>query len=327
MTRSGRPARCGYHLCGSAATVRSAIASLPGASRPCRAGPAPERGRGQAAFMGQDGDRDRPAVAGLADHVAGRHPRAVQEHLVERRVPVHLAQRPDLHAGLAHRQREAADAGVLGHAGIGAGQQQAEVRGRGAGGPHLLPGDQPAAVAVRPGPGGQAGQVGPGARLAEELAPGELAGHGRPDQQPHELRGGIIEDRGDGEGHADALGRPGDTRLGQPGGHGRGGRRGQAAAAPLARRGRARPARVGQQLAPPGQAQPGVPVRRDPAPQLGLDLVGPLAGTAQRPSKRGGLRSAEARTPSAKSAVRRSRSCSASSAAIAAVTRSASPAR
>ena len=39
MTSSGRPARCGYHLCGSAATAFSAGASSQAHARPSRPGP------------------------------------------------------------------------------------------------------------------------------------------------------------------------------------------------------------------------------------------------------------------------------------------------
>jgi hypothetical protein len=163
---------------------------------------------------------------------------------------------------------------VLGRGGVGAGQQQAEVRGRRPGGPHLLPGHQPAAVAFWLGPGDQPRQVGPGAGLAEQLAPGDLAGHRRPDQLPLEFLAAVLDDHGSGEDHADAIRRARDALLGQPGGHHLGDRRRQAPAAPAARPGRARPARIGQQAAPPGQAQLRVPVRRDPRPQLGQHLSG-----------------------------------------------------
>jgi hypothetical protein len=66
---------------------------------------------------------DRPAAPLLADHMSGRDLGLIQEYLVERGVPVHLPQRAHLDTRLAHRQHEAGDAAVLGHAGIGAGQQ------------------------------------------------------------------------------------------------------------------------------------------------------------------------------------------------------------
>jgi hypothetical protein len=67
---------------------------------------------------------------------------------------------------------------MLGHVGVGPGKQQAVVGDLRRGGPDLLAvDDEVHAIAL--GPGGQAGQVRSGARLAEQLAPGVLAGqHG-----------------------------------------------------------------------------------------------------------------------------------------------------
>ena len=64
---------------------------------------------------------------------------------------------------------------MLGHVPVGAGQQHPEVGVVGAGVPHLLAVDDPL-VAVELGAGGQPGEVGAGARLAEQLAPRVLAG-------------------------------------------------------------------------------------------------------------------------------------------------------
>ena len=98
----------------------------------------------------------------------------VEEHLVERRAAGHLAQRPDLDAGRLHVDDEAGEALVLGQVGVGAADDLADVAVVGAGGPHLLAGDDPL-VAVALGLGLQAGEVGAGARLAEELAADEVA--------------------------------------------------------------------------------------------------------------------------------------------------------
>ena len=54
--------------------------------------------------------------------------------------------------------------------------------------PHLLAGDDPA-VAVALGPGGEPGQVGAGARLAEQLAPGDPALEDRRDEAVRSARG------------------------------------------------------------------------------------------------------------------------------------------
>ncbi len=56
--------------------------------------------------------------------------------------------------------------------------------------PDLLPGDHPL-VAVPHRPGGQTGQVGAGAGLAEQLAPHHLAGEGPPEQPLADLVGPV----------------------------------------------------------------------------------------------------------------------------------------
>src|SRR4051812_42119394 len=94
-------------------------------------------------LRGERGVGDGPAVVQAADEVPVRHPRAVDEHLVEHRPPGHLAQRPDLDAVLQHVEAEVRDAGVLRRVRVGARDEHAEVadlRGRR---PHLLAGDDP----------------------------------------------------------------------------------------------------------------------------------------------------------------------------------------
>jgi hypothetical protein len=165
------------------------------------------RGR-EPALVRQDRQRDRPAAADVADNVACRHQGLVQEHLVERGVPVHLPQRADLDPGLAHRQHEAADAAVLGHIGVGASQQQPEIRGRRAGRPDLLPGHYPLS-AVALGARDQPGQVRARARLTEQLAPGDLAGDRRPDEPSRQLLTAMRQQHRRGQGRADSFGRAG----------------------------------------------------------------------------------------------------------------------
>src|SRR5205823_13094983 len=67
------------------------------------------------------------------------------------------------------------DALVLRGVRVGAGDEHPTVGRTGAAGPHLLAVDDPL-VAVAHGPGLQAGEVGAGARLAEQLAPRLAAG-------------------------------------------------------------------------------------------------------------------------------------------------------
>ena len=90
----------------------------------------------------------------------------------------HVDERPHRDPGGVHGADEVGDALVLGGVGLGAGQQDPEVGQMGVGGPHLLTLHHPL-VAVELGPGGQRGQVGPGAGLAEQLAPDLLAGQQR----------------------------------------------------------------------------------------------------------------------------------------------------
>ena len=192
--------------------------------------------------------------------------------------------------GRVHVDQEVGDAPVLGHVGVGPGQADAPVGPRGHRRPHLLAGQRP--PAVDPGrPGGQRGQVGAGARLAEELAPDDLA----PQRRPHEplglLGGAVGHDRGKGPGgHGQAgsletglgaglvddqlLDRPGvpAPRASASGGPGGRGRPGPAGARPDPRRRRWRPTRASisarsaaglgwqvdrQAPAPAGQGQPG----------------------------------------------------------------------
>ena len=82
----------------------------------------------------------------------------------------------------------------LGSLGIGPGHQHAPVGDVGQRVPHLLSGDHPL-VPVADGPGGQAGQIGPGSRLAEQLAPRLLAGEG-PAQDPVAELVGSVGDHG-----------------------------------------------------------------------------------------------------------------------------------
>ena len=115
-----------------------------------------------------------PIIAVVGDAGVG------EEHLVEHRPAGHLLQRADVDAGLVHVDGEVADALVLRHVRVGAGDQHAQVGHLAAGRPHLLAVDDPL-LAVLFGLGLQAGEVGAGAGLGEELAPGALAGDDRTD--------------------------------------------------------------------------------------------------------------------------------------------------
>ena len=128
---------------------------------------------------------------------------------------------------------------------LGPGQEDPEPRRVGVRRPHLLAPDHPL-VTVEIGPGGQRGQVGSGAGLAEQLAPDLLAG-----QQGHQVAVLLIggpgeQDGGSGPSDPDGVGRVAAPRL--VGAHrprsagGRGRRRSPTAGASAERPGRARPA-------------------------------------------------------------------------------------
>ena len=93
-------------------------------------------------------------------------------------VPVMSTRGRTVHPRGVHRADEVGDALVHGRVRLGAGQQDPELGAVGVGRPHLLAPDHPL-VAVEVGPGGQRGQVGAGAGLAEQLAPDLLAGQQR----------------------------------------------------------------------------------------------------------------------------------------------------
>jgi hypothetical protein len=142
---------------------------------------------------------------------------------------------------------------VLGHVRVGAGEQQAPPRRVRYGRPHLLAGDPPVPVRlVTDRPGGQAGQVGPGAGLAEQLAPHLLAGPQRPQPALLLLLGAEREDRRGRHAQADAD--PGGVVV-------RGARRGELGVhRGLQRAGQALAAEPGRVVHP---GQPGV----EPGPQ------------------------------------------------------------
>ena len=97
-----------------------------------------------------------------------------EEHLVEFGFAGDLVQGPHVDARSVHVDQEGGDALVLGHVGIGPGQEQPEPGEVGQGRPDLLPVEEPL-VAVPYGAGGQAGHIRSRPGLAEELAPDLLA--------------------------------------------------------------------------------------------------------------------------------------------------------
>src|SRR6202040_3487743 len=83
---------------------------------------------------------------------------------------------------------------------------QAELGHVRATGPALLPGDPPALLGpCRPGP--DASRVGPGARLAEQLAPDHVLAERRADPARYLVRAGVL-DQGQDDPAGDAEARP-----------------------------------------------------------------------------------------------------------------------
>ena len=139
-----------------------------------------------ASFQPEQGARHGPAPVDLADDVVGRCRRPGEEHLVELALPGEGADRADLDAGLAHVDEQERDAGVLAHVSVGAGEQEHPVRLAGPGRPHLLAVDHPL-LAVEHGASGQRGEVAPGPRFGEALAPAVVTTED-PRQEPPLLR-------------------------------------------------------------------------------------------------------------------------------------------
>ena len=110
-------------------------------------------------------------------------------------MPRHLDERTNLDSGLVHVDRKPGDAGVLRRIGVGAGDEHAHVGRLAERGPDLLPVDHPF-VAVSDGLGGQAGKIGAGAGLAEQLAPCLLAGDDVSEQCVDLLLGPILGNGG-----------------------------------------------------------------------------------------------------------------------------------
>ena len=212
---------------------------------------------------GEGGVGDGPPVVGPADDGGVADPGLVDEHLVEQGPTGHLPQRPYLDARLLHVEGEIGDPLVLGHIGVGASQQHAEVGDLAGRGPHLLSGDHPF-VAVPLGPGLQSGQVGAGVGLAEELAPRFLAGDDGPDVALLLLGRAVDRDRGGGEQQTEAAGGRQGPELGQGVLHQHDLRPGQPLAVAVERQAGRGPAGSAQPLPPLADREVGIPVRTEP---------------------------------------------------------------
>ena len=116
--------------------------------------------------------------------------------------------------GAVHVDHEVGEALVLRLLGVGAGDEHAPAGQVGQRGPHLLAVDDPL-VAVLDGSGRQAGHVGAGARLAEQLAPDLLAGEQRAQVAALLGLGAMGDDGRRAHAVADGVAGPRDRRPGR----------------------------------------------------------------------------------------------------------------
>ncbi len=153
------------------------------------------RARHHLAFPRQRGVGDLPPGTHGTDPAVVGDPGRVEEHLVEVDLTAQVAERADLHTRLVEIDEEVRQPLALGHVDVGAGQEHGPVRDVRPRGPHLLTGDDPV-VAVALGPGREGREVGTGARLAEELAPGLLVADDRREKTKPLLLGPVREQGG-----------------------------------------------------------------------------------------------------------------------------------
>ncbi len=161
----------------------------------------------------EGGGADAPALPHFTDAHRVGHDGIGEEHLVEARRAGHAPDAAHLDAGLVHVDDERGETLVLRRVGIGARQQQAVARHVRLRRPDLRAVHDPL-VAVAHRAGREPGDVGAGARLAEQLAPDLLGGEDRA-QEPLLLFAGAARDER-GAAHADAHGVA-DPRVATPG--------------------------------------------------------------------------------------------------------------
>src|SRR5262249_53512538 len=116
-----------------------------------------------------------PAVADRAQALAIRDDDVGEIDLVELLHAVGLLDRTDLHTGALHAEKEHGESLVLGHIGIGAGDQEAVVGIMRARGPYLLAVDDPV-VALLFRARAKARNIGAAGRLGKQLTPDIFAG-------------------------------------------------------------------------------------------------------------------------------------------------------
>ena len=148
---------------------------------------------------------DRPAAVDRPDHVVVGDEHVVEEHLVELRAARRHLQRAHLDALGLHVDDHRGDAVVLRHVGVGAHRGEPALGDVGPARPHLLPVDEPAAVDTRAARL-DAGGVGAGVGLAEQLAPDDVLVERRA-HPPGDLVVGGVLDEGEDHPAGDAVRR------------------------------------------------------------------------------------------------------------------------
>ncbi len=210
--------------------------------------------RDAAAFVRERRERDTPTAAGRADAIAVGDAHAVEEHLGEVPIAVHLAQRADVDAGSAQIEPERGDPCVLGYVGIAAREKEPPLRVVAAARPDLLAVDDPL-VAVARRARREAREVGARVGLGEELAPDLGAGADAREPARALFGGAVLEEGRADEREADQEGvEVGDREAAELLGDGRDPRAVESHPAVLQRPGRDRPAAVGEgtQVRAPG---------------------------------------------------------------------------
>ena len=178
----------------------------------------------------EDVHRHGPAAVHLTEDAVGGHDDVVEEHLGELGGAVQQLERAHRDPRRVDVDEERSDSPVRGSRRAGAGEEDARGRVLRQAGPQLLPVDHP--VIVDPGrPARQRGEVTPGARLGEALAPHGVAAEELGDLLAGELgRRELRERRGQDLGHrveARFHESPGRDLLAEQRGAGSTGRRGR----------------------------------------------------------------------------------------------------
>ena len=124
----------------------------------------------RAALVHQRAHRHVPAVIYFAENIFSGDAHIAEEELVEFGFAGHLAQGANFDAGRFHVHEQDGEAFVFGGGGVGANDEFAPVADPAIAGPDFLA-VHDVVVAVEPGFGLQAGEIGTGVGLGEALAP------------------------------------------------------------------------------------------------------------------------------------------------------------